>query len=261
MTSITIPATFDKVVRSIGIEAELSRATEWRKAALLASIVRLHDHAGRPSQMGNGAHFESPDQFSKRGIVGLRAPATVRTYVQRWLDAHDGKYPLLGTRVTAPTEEWSPTRGGTDGYETEAGAERTIERLIERHGPGVIAQAVRRPEVAEAVVRDPEANRQTIRATGGVPSGTRRSGNGFMDESAQALANVLFDWGVLQIEQGTKDLYDHLVTQRIREAEWLPGFKEAVQTKVDEALTRLQQVALVLSTEVTDEDLQDLLNS
>lgn len=263
MTTITTPASLEEAKRQLGGLGELITAKKWERAAIVATFVRLAEREGRPSSGTATSGSLTPAEFAAFGINGLRSRMSVTKYVQAWLDTHDGTYPKAGRRVVLPAEEFPPMRTGTDGFATDSGAERTIDRLIEQHGPEVIAAAVRRPEVADAVVRDHAANVETIRASGRAhPStGTRRSGNGFLDESAQALANVLFDWGVLQVEQGSKDLYDHLVTQRIREGEWLPGLKDQVATKVAEAIRRLQAVEIVLSAEVTDADLQDLLNS
>lgn len=155
MTTIQIPATTEAVDAELASLGELYTATGWRRAALLAARVRL------PGSGNASSGVCSPEQFAALGIHGLRSHTTVRLYVQNWLDAK-GDYPVLGAAVELPEIEWPPTRTGTDGDRTDEGAARTVQRVIERHGPEVVARHVARAPGGERAIRE-EAERSIER--------------------------------------------------------------------------------------------------
>lgn len=60
-------------------------ATEWERAAILAAFVDLPGRTGRPKKSAEVRTFESPQEFAKRGIVGLKSENTVARYVKAWM--------------------------------------------------------------------------------------------------------------------------------------------------------------------------------
>lgn len=141
----------DQVVMPVSLEAAMSEldgiqqlvsVKEWRRAAIVACFVRLDNKAGRPSNRSEVTDFLTPAQFAELGINGLRSKTTVQMYVQRWVDAKFGEYPQPGAEVVLPDEPWPPSRGGTDGYESDEGAQRTVERIIEKHGTAPVVDAL-----------------------------------------------------------------------------------------------------------------------
>lgn len=147
---ITIPATIEEAVTTLnGLEALLT-AKEWQKAAIVAAFVRTTHAAGRPRKTAAGRGFRNLEQFAALNVVGLRRPETVRIYLDRWLEAHDGIYPEPGAQVTLPDAAWESTRTGTDGYASEQGAIDTIERITKKHPKALTKATEQSDAVAEA---------------------------------------------------------------------------------------------------------------
>src|SRR5262245_60167368 len=160
---VKLPASVEAAVEELNGIGELLRAREWHKAAIVASFVEVHTSRGRPANTRTGNNRMSTVDFAALEINGLIKPTTIQLYVQRWLDANDGRYPEPGSRVELPEADWPPSRGGTDGYERDEGARRTLDRLIEKHGPDVIAKVVaNRPDVAEAVAENDASFKATF---------------------------------------------------------------------------------------------------
>src|SRR5262245_130692 len=149
MASIEVPGTIREATARLRAVDKLVTATEWERAAIVAAFVRL---PGSGSKGNLTSEVSSAEDFAARGINGLRSPQTVRLYVTRWLEASNGKYPQPGRKVKLPTAEWPPTRTGTDGYESDDGVQRTIDRMVERHGADKVAGVViGRPSVDKAI--------------------------------------------------------------------------------------------------------------
>lgn len=144
MGTIKIPRTRGEVTEELGQIGELLTATEWRRAALLAAVVRMPGSgSNRGSRQVNAdIGVYTPEQFAALGLNGLRSHSTVRLYVQRWLDAHDGQYPDLGETVTVPDDEWPPTRTGTNGHNSDRGMRSTIREMVDKHGGDAVANAL-----------------------------------------------------------------------------------------------------------------------
>ena len=158
--SITVPRSIAAAERKLNELAEIATATEWSRAAIVATYVNPGAGQGRRTSRSSAGGLESASAFARRGIVGLRSENTVLIYARAWLDRFDR--PVPGRRLSVTIEEdWPPTRTGTDGYDTEEGAARTIDRIIERHGADVVAARVAetQPEtIAKVVVDSPEAD-------------------------------------------------------------------------------------------------------
>jgi hypothetical protein len=141
MSKVRMPASLDEAVGALSGIEKLLQAREWERAAIVATFVRSDsDKGGRPKPAGSSG-FLNYDQFAALGINGLRHRDTVRMYEKRWLDAA-GAHPDPGEEVTLPTDKWPPADRGSDGYDSEEGAERTVAKIIEKHGSAPVRAAV-----------------------------------------------------------------------------------------------------------------------
>jgi len=261
MTKFRIPRTSREVTDKLGELGRLLTATEWTKAALVASVVRLAETRGgdrRSSSFKAGNGFETADEFANRGINGLRSKSTVTLYVQRWLDANHGVYPALGATVNLPDIEWPPTRTGTDGYESIQGAAHVLEQLIEKHGTQIIVEAVRRPEVADAVVRDRDAGSEVIRASGRRQAALPPPPEHRPGALSDVLLKLLQQVGAIAYEHQGKKLHENLLARHQDDIPWRPGEREAITERVNEGI-RWGQNCQVLLAGVSDDDLARLL--
>jgi len=153
MERFKIPRSVGGVTQELDQIGALLTATEWKRAALLAAVVRLPGSGRPPAGEKAGSGFFTSVTFAEQGIKGLRSKGTVQLYVQRWLDANDGEYPELGKTITLPDIDWPPSRTGTDGYESEDGAQATVAKLIEKHGVDVIVDKLSDEQVGDLVKR------------------------------------------------------------------------------------------------------------
>jgi len=205
-----------------------------------------------------GAQLSDSRQFSARafaalGIVGLRDVTTVMRYVEAW---GDRPRPEPGQRVELPTDPWPPTRTGTDGYSSEQGAYDTLDRMIAKHGPQIIAVVARRPEVARAIHGDEQASLEQIRQwphQGRVPE-TPRPQSPVLD----AMRKLLIDIGAESYAHSAK-VFDKAVNDRRHEEDpWRPKEQAAILKAAKEGVQHGQNVIDML-TPVSDEDLEKLL--
>jgi len=152
MTTIKIPKSIEEVMTELGELGELLTAGGWKRAALLATVVRLPGSGGRKDRAAKrDTAFCSCDEFASLDIKGLRSANTVRLYVQRWLDANDGQYPTLGDRVTQPADDWPPEERSL-GSRVSVDPARAVEQIVEKHGPEAVASAVVDNEKVNAAV-------------------------------------------------------------------------------------------------------------
>lgn len=272
MTRFKIPRSPEAVTDQLGEIGELLTATEWKRAALLASVVRLDPNGGgrnarKPAATGG---FHSATSFSELGITGLRSKGTVTLYVQRWLEANDDEYPELGATVVLPEDDWPPTRTGTDGYESATGVERTIDRLIETHGPTVIAQMVTsRPEMAAAMAEDDQTFAPVLHARverdrrweeqerdNGVRGGR---GSSPLSPVLEAMQKLKMQMGTIVFVGGGKQMYEAILARSREPQPWRPGELEVLNEEIDKGL-RYGADSKALLTPVSDEDLAALLS-
>jgi hypothetical protein len=152
LTSVSIPRSIKGAETKLAELGEIATATEWHRAAIVAAFVQIgRGHGGRKETPNSGS-LESAVAFSRRGIIGLTSDTTVAMYARAWLDLFPRPEP--GRKVTLPDLDWPPTRTGTDGYSSEDGAAKTVERIVEKHGAVALAAAVKSsPKVAEAAAQ------------------------------------------------------------------------------------------------------------
>ena len=152
-TTITIPSSIEEAVHSLeGIES-LVRKKGWERAATVAAFVRLDEgHGGKHADI---RVFHSANSFAALGVTGLSHQETVRFYVNRWLD-EIGDYPEPGDDVVLPEKEWPPgSTRGTDGYDSDEGAVRTVTKI-----------ATKNPQaIGKALAADPDLARKVGRAS------------------------------------------------------------------------------------------------
>lgn len=148
MTSVTIPRSIRSAETKLAELGEIAVATEWHRAAIVAAFVQPASHGGN-RRSSSESNLESASAFAKRGIIGLSSTNSVLLYASAWLEKFPRPEP--GKKVTLPDDEWPPTRTGTDGYNSEEGAAKTIQKIVEKHGAKALATAVKAsPKVAEA---------------------------------------------------------------------------------------------------------------
>jgi hypothetical protein len=141
MKQVKMPASLDEAVGALSGIEKLLQAREWERAAIVATFVRPEVSGGRP-KAGASTGFLNCEQFAALKITGLSSDRTVRTYLARWLEATGGMHPKPGEEVTLPTDKWPPADRGTDGYDSPEGAERTITKIIDKHGSKPLRNAI-----------------------------------------------------------------------------------------------------------------------
>lgn len=119
MTTIRIPATFEGRRAALTDRGRLLTATEWERAALVATDVRLDARGGdrRSPEAINGRNaidLLSPELYADLGIVGLRSHHTVLVYARAWLDRFPRPEP--GEQIETPDLDWPPTTGEDSWY-------------------------------------------------------------------------------------------------------------------------------------------------
>lgn len=134
-TIIHTPASADEATERLTAIDRVLRARHWERAAILATIVRLPGSGGTPDRKANrGSQVCSAEQLTERKIPGLRDANTIRLYVQRWLDAHDGRYPEADIDIELPTTTWPPVDKNDAGTRMPKAIDKAMDKLIEEHG-------------------------------------------------------------------------------------------------------------------------------
>lgn len=149
--TITLPSTVDEAVASLDGIGKLMTAKGWERAALVYCLTEPQQGKRSTSTSIRRSYSE----FAALGITGLKTIDTVRLYRQRWEEYGDPSI-KLGDTIALPSDDWPPTRTGTDGYDSTDGAKRTIQKVIDTHGPAV---------VAETLVEDDEGAAAAVTAT------------------------------------------------------------------------------------------------
>jgi hypothetical protein len=126
---------YDKRMESTG---QLLTAIGWERAALVAMIVEPDFGHGKQTTSSSG--LESATEFANRKYHGLRSRDTVLLYARAWLDRFPR--PNWGEVIELPTDDFPPTRQGSDGYESDDNAKVVIGRIIERHGTAIVQNAL-----------------------------------------------------------------------------------------------------------------------
>jgi hypothetical protein len=150
--TVVIPATIAQAKKSLtGIDSLLT-ATEWERAAIVYAHTTDESKGGRPSSKPGekSSSLLTISEFAALGIKGLLTRDTVRLYRNHWI-AGGGKADIKpGDTVTLPTGKFPPGRTGTDGFDSGEGMEKTVTRMVEKHGAEAVAGAVAKTD-AEAV--------------------------------------------------------------------------------------------------------------
>jgi hypothetical protein len=160
MNTIHIPGSIGDAVDQLGSVERLLTAKRWERAAIVAAFVRLNEFGDNQHSEGRTSTTLSPNAFADLGIAGLKSDATVRLYVTRWLESHDGIYPEAGAEVALPDDaQWESTRTGTDGAESPEGMAKVLDKMVEKHGSAAVAEAIE--QTAPEVVNDAVGQRQS----------------------------------------------------------------------------------------------------
>lgn len=188
MMKITVPASIDEAQDRLGSLGKLLTATEWEKAAIVASFVEEPGQGAR-TDLATSSQVMSPHQFATLGIVGLKSKDTVRRYVNAWMD-QVGTAPKPGHEIDLPNVEFPQTSVTKD---TERGAQKvqdirnnitatakalddesTAEKVVSKMTPDArrkVAKALNEnldPEFQAMLDRSEKAREERLSATGGV---------------------------------------------------------------------------------------------
>lgn len=155
--TIQIPRDITSAVKELTAIEELLTAKQWARAAIVATFVEPRAGQGRQLLPKSKEVAESGLAFAQRGIKGLTSPSTVLLYANAWLERFPRPKP--GQKVTLPSDEWPPMRTGTDGYESETGMERTLDRMIAKHGAQAVANAIIKDPVVETAISRAQIDR------------------------------------------------------------------------------------------------------
>jgi len=241
-----IPRTIAQATKELnGIEALLNQH-RWARAATVAAHTRKM----------------TCQEFADLGIHGLTNAVTVRLYADRWRDRHYGREPFPGEEITLPDEEWEPIRPDSVGSRISADPEVAIAQVIEKHGVETIAKAVRRPTVAKAVVADPSAHRavstEIIEQHRQISDTRERSE--IRGGLAGMLEKVLIQIGAKIYEDDARKFYENVMKHERDATPWKPGEADAVRNAAQTGAQYGTDIVALLA-EVTDDDLEDLLNT
>lgn len=161
MKTIRIPASLEEARQQLIGLGELLTATEWERAAIVATFVRLDVSNGGPRELSKSGQFISAREFAEFGIVGLRSASTISRYVNAWTVFARLPHPKPGSRVKLPELEWPPEQAN----------------LGSRTSAGNVGDAIRmRPDIAAAAataLSDPDVPLPP-RVTAGLASGARQ---------------------------------------------------------------------------------------
>jgi hypothetical protein len=144
---VTMPKSLDEArERLVEIES-IATATGWERAAIVATFVRIDN-----ADLDVDDQLMSAAAFCSLGIVGLTSSNSVRLYVNRWLDAHDGEYPQRGSKVELPEHRaWEVQRPGGRGFDSLDGARTLIGQIVSKHGTSALDETIKNdPFVAAA---------------------------------------------------------------------------------------------------------------
>jgi phage N-6-adenine-methyltransferase len=200
-TRFRIPSSLDDAVLRMSGLGELLVATEWARAALVATYVRLGGFGS--GEAVNSDHLVSAREFARLGIYGFTSHVSVLRYVRAWMD-HVGKRPQPGQQVTLPTAEFPKTA-----HEAEHDDPQPEEVILETPEAGesddaVISGTVRGDGVAESSEGGAERQRPQKQGAGG--SAVERKPRGLLPQgTTKGSRETLGD------EFGTpQDLYEKL---------------------------------------------------
>lgn len=171
---IKIPASVELASDRLVTLEGLATATGWERAAIVYAFTYDAKRGGGANRNAqNGALTVAA--FAALKIKGLMGRNTVDSYREAWKHAiEQGAATAIvpGDTVVLPDLDWPVGRTGTDGYDSTAGAKKTIEKIIAKHGteilddaidqvaeeaPEVIAAQVAKPRVADATISNPKA--------------------------------------------------------------------------------------------------------
>lgn len=291
--TITIPRTVDAAARTLTELGELATATEWHRAAIVAAYVQ--EREGQGQTLGRTAQgLESARDFAARKIHGLKSHHTVLIYLRAWME-QVGKRPVPGQEVKLPTEPWPPTALADGRYvgvidreaiEAQAAADGTgatkavdiakntkaMAAAIKASpavaaaaaaalGPQVIAQAVAKdPAVARLVNTDTAAQRALIveRAGREQRQDAPRPGEAAQDLKENGQVFLLMSLAA-KAAVAARELHETMAS--MNRQPWRPVVHRQIVKDIEDAIDYLSESKVLMTSEVTDEALRDLLDN
>lgn len=101
-TSVLVPESLDAARERLTRLDGLATASEWARAAIVATFVEEAEREGRPSKTVSSDSL-SPNEFAALGIVGLKSKNSVVRYLRAW---GDRPRPTPGQHVDLPDDEF-----------------------------------------------------------------------------------------------------------------------------------------------------------
>ena len=189
--TVVIPATIAQAKKSLNGIDSLLTATEWERAAIV--YAHTTDEVTGRGKRGTSTAL-SARAFAELGIKGLASDRTVRNYRQAWKDG-GGKADIKpGDKVTLPDGKFPPGRTGTDGFDSGEGMEKTVTRMVEKHGAKAVVGAVAKTDAAavgEVAAETSEGVKGFIKAS--APKEMSPAGKASAEISAEKIALSFMD--------------------------------------------------------------------
>ena len=202
--TVVIPATIAQAKKSLtGIDSLLT-AAEWERAAIVFALTTTDIKGG--SRTSRKVVRLSVKEFSELGIKGLKTQDSVRYYRKAWEST--GMTDIKpGDTVILPTEGWPPIRPGGRGFDSEDGMEKTVTRMVEKHGAEAVVTAVAKTDaetVGKVAAETTEGIKGFVKATAPKPMSSEGKARyedtaekialSFMDSKAATTIKFLSEW-------------------------------------------------------------------
>jgi hypothetical protein len=195
----TIPRSFAAAEKRLTDIDGLVTATEWERAAIVATFVRKGAGNGRPKSGNHGEPTEvsSVAAFAKKRIAGLRNERTITKYLDAWVDHSGFEVPEPGDVIPVDElPEW-------ESIITELPNYKSKQDDIKKN-PAAVAAALEDPAFADKVirqtaptakenVRDSFSKNPTPNPSGEVPEGGRGRKNGGKSLASDIVEDVMGD--------------------------------------------------------------------
>jgi hypothetical protein len=163
---ITIPASVQEATSRLGGLERLLVATEWERAAIVATFVVPLDNGGdRRSTSAKTSTDLTPTAFAELGIAGLRSKDTVRRYVEAWNQSGLPR-PVPGDTVELPNIEF-PSNQDAGRNVRDEGRKKAIRDQAKADGTGAskaINVASNPKAMAAAIKADPQTAKAAVEA-------------------------------------------------------------------------------------------------
>jgi hypothetical protein len=177
MTTVRIPRSANAAVAALTDLGALVTATEWQRAAIVATLVGPAPGSGGPPDRGGQSprtgFAYTPTTLAALGITGLRKTDTIARYRDAWFDA-GRTAPTLGQTVDLDgLPDWPPTTDYTRNVrDPERVTALTEQAEADGTGPNMTVKIAGSPKaLAAAIKADPATAEAAAAALAATPQG------------------------------------------------------------------------------------------